>query len=354
MTRVWAGLLACILAAPSYAATVTNPGGDGGSSGIPRGTTLPSSPAVGDLFVVLDDSAVGACDSAAGTSVTVCVYNGTDWVSAGLPEVQGLGDVITLNRTYGGAVSQATAPRFGSAVTGRYWLPFDDPTDGLTFDCEVNGVLGACDKGPRIQATYKSYIAASNGDRMQNFEPNASTPKARWALGTLKIRKYIYFPAGYFVGDGTNCPLQGSQVTINSGPKVITMVCGSAANGDMDFDVVMPQDWDGGTLEFEPVYTQTAANTAAMHSDIKAQCRGAGETPSGTWGASVAIDDASVTGSSATDKTLSAAVTPAGTCAAGDQLFVRYTLDVTGTTTPEATLHFYGIGMYYMVDSMSN
>lgn len=267
---------------------------------------------------------------------------------------QGLDDVILIDRIYGGAVSQGTAPKIGSTASGRFWSLFDDPTNGLKFTCEISGVLDNCDKGHDVKATYKSYVADASGNRLTNFEPNASTAKEQYALGTKKIRKYLFIPAGYFVGDGTNCPLAASAVTINSGPKTLTMVCGSSANGDMDFDLVMDAAWDGGTLTFESVYTQTAANTSAMHSDIKAQCRGNGETPSSTWGTAVAIDDAAVTGSSATDRTTSAAVTPAGTCAAGDQLFVRYTLDVTGTTTPEATLHFYGIGMFYHITSLSS
>lgn len=267
---------------------------------------------------------------------------------------QSLSSVITVDRTYGGAVSQSTAPRFGSTSTGRYWLLYDDPTDGLIFDCEVASVRGACNKGPVIASTYHWFIADASNTKLFNFEPNAATPKDQYALGSKKIRKFIYVPAGSLVGDGTNCPLAATAVTINSGPKLYTMICGSGANGDMDFDVTMPNDWDGGTLEFEPDYIQTAANTSAMNSDIKAQCRGTGETPSSTWGTAVAIDDANVTGSNGRDKTLSAAVTPAGTCAAGDHLFVRYTLDVTGTTTTEASLHFLGVGMYYYQSSLSN
>lgn len=183
---------------------------------------------------------------------------------------------------------------------------------------------------------------------MFTIDPDAASTRLMYEFGAnYRPRGYFFVSAGAFVGDGTNCPTSATAVTINSGPRVFTMICGSGANGDMDFDVVMPMDWDGGTLIFEASYTQTAANTSAMNSDIKAQCRGAGETPSSTWGTAIAIDDAAVTGSSAEDKTASAAVTPAGTCAAGDHLFVRYTLDVTGTTTTEASLNFYGIGVYY-------
>ena len=183
---------------------------------------------------------------------------------------------------------------------------------------------------------------------MFTIDPDAASTRLMYEFGVgYRPRGYFYISAAAFIGDGTNCPTSASAVTINSGPKVYAMICGSGANGDMDFDAVMPMDWAGTDLIFEVTYRQTAANTSAMNSDIKAQCRGAGETPSSTWGTSANIDDAAVTGSSTEDKTASAAVTPAGTCAAGDHLFARYTLDVTGTTTPEATLQFEGVGVYY-------
>lgn len=229
--------------------------------------------------------------------------------------------------------------------------------DGLTPVCIYTDSTNVPRIRPCTASDVRTYIETGftwglfdvNGDAdMYVVTPGAASTRLMLEYMTgYRPRGYFYIPASAFTGDGTNCPTSASAVTINSGPKVYTMICGSGANGDMDFDVVMPMDYDGGTLIFEPSYTQTAANTSAMNSDIKAQCRGAGETPSSTWGTSAAIDDAAVTGSSAEDKTASAAVTPAGTCAAGDHLFVRYTLDVTGTTTPEATLNFYGVGVYY-------
>lgn len=221
---------------------------------------------------------------------------------------------------------------------------YGDPTKGFVIEPDPLG-----DSAWRCWTNFNCIIRDEEaGATIFTIDPDAASTRLMYEFGSnYRPRGYFYVPASAFVGDGTNCPSSASAVTINSGPKVYTMICGSGANGDMDFDVVMPMDWDGGTLVFEPSYTQTAANTSAMHSDVKSQCRGAGETPSSTWGTPVNIDDAAVTGSSAEDKTLSGAVTPAGTCTAGDHLYGRYTLDVTGTTTPEATLNFYGIGVYY-------
>lgn len=258
------------------------------------------------------------------------------------------GGTVTLNGAFNngkeidGADSVANAFRVGDGLTPA--CIYTDSTQGPRVrPCTPSDIRTYIEDG----FTWGLYDVAGDAD-MFVVTPGAATTRLMGEyMPGYRPRGYFYVPASSFVGDGTNCPSSASAVTINSGPKVYTMICGSSSNGDMDFDVVMPMDWDGGTLIFEASYTQTAANTSAMNSDIKAQCRGAGETPSSTWGTAVAIDDAAVTGSNGEDKTASAAVTPAGTCAAGDHLFVRYTLDVTGTTAPEASLNFYGMGVYY-------
>ena len=50
---------------------------------LPRVTSLPGSPSAGDTVIVTDDSATGACDSAAGSATSLCQYNGSGWVAIG-------------------------------------------------------------------------------------------------------------------------------------------------------------------------------------------------------------------------------------------------------------------------------
>lgn len=49
----------------------------------PSVTSFPGSPTTGDTVVVTDDSAAGACDSAAGSAVTQCRWNGSSWAAIG-------------------------------------------------------------------------------------------------------------------------------------------------------------------------------------------------------------------------------------------------------------------------------
>lgn len=155
-----------------------------------------------------------------------------------------------------------------------------------------------------------------------------------------------YWDAGGMTPDGTQCA-DAARVTINSGPVQYTVICADNDASTLYGHIVMPDSWDGGTVTFEHEYLQTAADTGVLNGDISCQCRGAGETPSSTWGTEVAIDDAAVTGSNAVDHTTSAAATCAGTCAGGDSLWWRYQVDATGTTTAVATLHNLGMKMEF-------
>lgn len=166
---------------------------------------------------------------------------------------------------------------------------------------------------------------------------------------TTEVRS-MYWGAGSLSSDGTNCAAP-AEVTINSGPKLYTVICTDNDASLFYGSTVMPDSWTAAdTPTFEVSYIQTAADTAVLNLDVQAQCRGATEVPSSTWGTKVAIDDAAVTGSNAIDMTTSAAVTPAGTCAGGDSLFWSIEVDATGTTTAAATLHFVGVKMEYSSD----
>jgi hypothetical protein len=154
----------------------------------------------------------------------------------------------------------------------------------------------------------------------------------------------MYWGAGAISPDGAQCAAP-AEVTINSGPLLYTIICTDNAASIMNGSTVMPDGYNGGTVTFELSYIQTAADTGVMNADVSAQCRGATEAVS-TFGTEVAIDDAAVSGSNKIDMTTSGAVTPSGTCAAGDFLAWQIALD-TDTTSAVATLHFVGVKMEY-------
>jgi hypothetical protein len=187
------------------------------------------------------------------------------------------------------------------------------------------------------------------------IDPDAASKKAMYAFQTgYYPLKSVWIGAGNLYGDGTQCPERPTAVTINSGPKIPTFICTDNNASRLTGSLLMPDDWDGGTVTLTHSYIQTAADTSALNGDAAAQCRGNGETVSSTWGTEVAIDDAAVTGSNKNDLTTSGAITPAGTCAAGDMLYFYYELDATGTTTAVATLHHLGFRLTYSSTSLSH
>jgi hypothetical protein len=181
-------------------------------------------------------------------------------------------------------------------------------------------------------------------------------PGIAWASGfsgggageanpTSEVRSVVW-TAGAMSADGTQCAAP-AEVTINSGPKLFSVICADNDGSTLHGNLVMPDGWDGGTVTFELSVIQTAADTDALNSDIAAQCHGATETVDSTWGTEIAMDQANLSGSNKVDHLNSAAVTPAGTCAAGDSLYWRWQMDATGTTTGPTTLHMTAMKMEY-------
>jgi hypothetical protein len=167
-------------------------------------------------------------------------------------------------------------------------------------------------------------------------------------IATTKLVNHVKSQVLQLSTDGTQCG-DPAYRQINSGWRGPTIICTDNDAATIYGLGQVPDSWAGGTFTFEVQYVQTAADTAVLNADIAAACRSAGDTMNNTWGSEVAVDDAAVTGSNGLDHTTSGAVTPDGTCAAGDTLFVRFQIDATGTTTAVATLHFIAIKAEYTV-----
>lgn len=89
------------------------------TSPVQVGTAFPSSPTTGQLFVVTDDSAIGACDSGSGSAVTLCIWDDSNWlpVSSGAVPSVTLGNAFDNGKIIDGANSLANAVRIGDGTT---------------------------------------------------------------------------------------------------------------------------------------------------------------------------------------------------------------------------------------------
>lgn len=97
----------------------------------PRVTAFPGSPTAGDTVTIVDDSAIGACDSAAGSAETTCQWTGAVWVAIGdgsPTDTDTLDTVFDRGKTIDGANSLANAVRIGDGTTP--WCIYTDSVLG--------------------------------------------------------------------------------------------------------------------------------------------------------------------------------------------------------------------------------
>jgi hypothetical protein len=287
-------------------------------------------------------------DATSGSKFHYCDTTDT-WVDVLTAETQTLDQAFDQGKTIDGANSVANAVRIG---------------DGSTPVCIYTDATLGPQVRPCTDANVKAVIPTNftwclhdeeGASCIETVDPDAASTLSMWTYATAyRPKKSVWFGAGSLSTDGTQCAAPAEATPVASGPKVWSIICTDNDASTIHGSIRMPDSWDAGTVTFTHVYQQTAADTSALNGDIAAQCRGNGEAPSSTYGTEVAIDDAGVVGSGANDMTTSAAVTPTGTCAAGDMLYWRYQLDATGTTTAVATLHHLGFNMEYSVTSRSD
>jgi hypothetical protein len=315
-------------------------GGGGVATSVDSSDTLPATCDVGDVYV--------DTDATSGQKFNYCDTTDT-WVEVLTDEVDTLDTVFDRGKTIDGANSVANAVRIG---------------DGSTPVCIYTDASLGPQVRPCTDANTTTIIPTNftwclynieSTECVETVDPDAASVKAMWTYNTsYRPLKSVWFGAGSLSTDGTQCAAPAEVTPVASGPKLWSIICTDNDASSIYGSVQMPDSWDAGTVTFTHVYQQTAADTSALNGDIAAQCRGNGEAPSSTYGTEVAIDDAGVVGSGANDMTTSAAVTPTGTCAAGDMLYWRYQLDATGTTTAVATLHHLGFKMEYSITSRSD
>jgi hypothetical protein len=182
---------------------------------------------------------------------------------------------------------------------------------------------------------------------------NAAGGNFTWISSTTDT---MYMPAMYWSSDGTNCS-DPAEETINSGPKKFTITCTDSDSSVITADARLRGCYTGGTFVVTmEVVSLNATPSGDYDIDIAAMCRGNSDVIDNTYGTEIAADvdfDAAGTcGGSACVQYESAMVTTAaitgnGTCANGDQLYLKGSLDATGTTATVADVRILGFTVEY-------
>jgi hypothetical protein len=169
------------------------------------------------------------------------------------------------------------------------------------------------------------------------------------------LTKSMYWGAGAISSDGTQCA-DPTEVTLNSGPKLFSISCADNAASIIYGSTVMPDGWDAGTVTFEIMVWHGTTETITFAGDFQAQCRASGEVPSGTWApdpvdANSQADVSITTANQIVSATTGGAITPAGTCAVGDMLFWKWTMDAANTDANGANTDILGVKMEFGWDA---
>ena len=168
--------------------------------------------------------------------------------------------------------------------------------------------------------------------------------------GATKPRKAAFFKANALEVDGTNCTAH-TAVTINSGPKESLFKC-TDNNASIFFGSLsmLGTGWDAGAIRVTLHILHTTTETITWAADASAQCHAAGETIDSSWSSGVAVDVA-ITTANRIPRTTSTDITPAGTCAVGDNLFFRVVVDAANFSTNAANSWVYGVTLTYLTST---
>ena len=142
----------------------------------------------------------------------------------------------------------------------------------------------------------------------------------------------VFWQAGALTTDGAQCG-DPTERQINGGPTKWTVNCLDSATSVFYGEWLLPPGYGGSTFIFAlQAENENASPSGVFEFDFSAMCRGDGDEINSTWGSVAAI---SITFGTQFDveEVESTAVTPNGTCVAGDILYWRAVMDNGATNT---------------------
>src|ERR1051325_941445 len=281
------------------------------------------------------------------TQGNLYVYATASWVKLLQTETQTLDNVFDNGKTIDGATSFANAVRITDS-SGDGVAIYRSSGNGPVVTCIISTVENDCDHFITLNASRTFGVKDDAGGVIwQTTEAGVTT--LGWSYKPLKT---IYWDAGSITTDGTNCGVPAEQA-LNSSESTWAFSCADSGSSKFSGKIRMPASWDGGTVTFTLSLFHGTSESITFAGDFSAQCRGAGEVISSTYGTAVAAD-VSITTAKQIAEATTAAVTPTGTCAASDWLLWRYVIDAANFSTNAANAKVIGVSMKYSVNALSD
>lgn len=298
---------------------------------LPSVTAFPGSPTTGDVVIVTDDSAAGACDSAAGSAVTICRWNGAAWTKLGDGDATPtLDQAFDSGKVIDGANSLANAVRIGDGVT-----PICLYTDA-TLGPQVRPCTDA-DVKTIIPTNFNwSLYDIEGAASMLTVDPDASTVNGKYQFGTnYKPVMSMLLPL-----EPRGAATQAAESIVTNQPKAYYLT-------------VTDVDTDAGDFSFPVTAKMVGATTATFRligvsknaspsGNIVFTCAAKKYTPgTDTFAAHSTTGEVTLTLTPATQNrpvaVTSSAHTLNGTLAAGDVVYGSCEVSATGTTSAQMT-----------------
>jgi hypothetical protein len=321
---------------------------------LPRVTALPGTPSAGDTVIVTDDSAAGACDSAAGAATTLCQYNGSAWVALGDgggagSSSDGSATAVQASDGAGGFADSGCTASSGDltcasittsgAATGK--VTVNGVTSGkielTTADATAQTitVTGAAQTSgattltiPDMAGTNDTFMFAAKAVTKTNL-----TLDAEGTGNTITIKRHKWIPAAGCnnATAGTIWDLPASNPAVaacrtgtNTTKGVLEFADGASLSAQYtDFLV---DDWSGN-IDAQVVWQSGSTSTNNVVWQIAIACAGDADADDPAFTDDEFTADANKATANQYNKTASNTVTTTGTCAAGDVMHVRIKRD---------------------------
>ena len=242
--------------------------------------------------------------------------------------------------TSGAGTVIVTLPVSAAAVAKRYIVVKVDtgsgicrvaPATGEQLNWVVNGTQDAVRQGDSVSVTLLSptFWLAEQG----------LTPAS---LATLPEVRSFAVPAGNMEVTG-GCTFNSAATLVTNGPKVTTIACTDTDTDKIEWSYPAPDGWNAGTitLDLAVFYSGTTHNLQTFAMNFSGYCVSPGDTVTAfaiTSGATIEGSgnvQALVTASAVANRYLEGTTLPltlAGSCAAGDTVFIHGLVDAGATT----------------------
>lgn len=219
--------------------------------------------------------------------------------------------------------------------------------------------------GASTHVTYWSDADTLTGEAAFTYNAGTNTLTADTVVvntaltfGTTDPLKSIWISAGAMTISGTCTDTTPAERTIvTNGPKVLTIEPADGDTCSVEFDFVMPDAYNGGTITLEMAVFSTGNNSTEV---FEMDCAGQAVSDGDPVGAHSTTGEQAancVFGNQANDEQhcTTAAITIQGTPAAGDHLYMRCQTDATASTvSPFTDVRILGFKVEYGVGTMTD